>query len=162
MHKIASAKASTQPKNSVAAALQVVLNDTHALYHLTHHYHFNVEGKNFYGLHHLFEEQYNELFQSFDVIGERIRALGEYVDFADQSSFDPSAKIKKIATIASADERATAMVKDLVDMHDQVIASCVTAKDLADEVKDDVTNDLMISRLTALDKAKWMLLSSSK
>ena len=64
MNKVTSVKTGSQPKNSVGAALQVVLNDSHALYHLTHHYHFNVEGKNFYGLHHLFEEQYNELFLS--------------------------------------------------------------------------------------------------
>ena len=166
MHKMTSVKAgafdSNRAKSSVAAALQLVLNDSHALYQLTHHYHFNVEGRHFYGLHHLFDEQYNELFSSFDVIGERIRALGEYVDFADASSFDPSAKIKKIATIKDADDRATAMVKDLVDLHDKVIASCMSAKDLADEAKDDVSVDLMVSRLAALEKARWMLLSSAK
>lgn len=162
MHKMTSVKKSQQPMNSVAAALQVVLNDSHALYQLTHHYHFNVEGKHFYGLHHLFDEQYNELFQSFDVIGERIRALGDYVDFANENTCNPSAKIKKIASLSDADERATLMVKDLIDMHESVIASCKTAKDLADEAKDDVSVDLMVSRLAALEKAKWMLLSSAK
>jgi starvation-inducible DNA-binding protein len=161
MNKVSSIKTNPEQK-SVAGALQTVLNDSHALYHLTHHCHFNVEGKHFYGLHHLFDEQYNELFTSFDVIGERIRALGEYVDFTDTSSFDPSAKIKKIASITEADDRATAMVKDLVAMHDIVIASCQSAKSIADQAKDDVTIDLMISRLAALEKAKWMLLSSAK
>ncbi len=150
------------PQSSVAGALQVVLNDSHALYQLTHHYHFNVEGRHFYGLHHLFDEQYNELFLSLDVIGERIRALGDYVDFTDESACAPSAKVKKIAALQDADDRATAMVTDLVDMHEKVISSCQSAKDLASDIKDDVSVDLMISRLAVLDKAKWMLLSSAK
>ena len=72
MHKMTSVKAgafdSNRAKSSVAAALQLVLNDSHALYQLTHHYHFNVEGRHFYGLHHLFDEQYNELFSDDDCI----------------------------------------------------------------------------------------------
>ena len=166
MNKISSVKPhpdhSKAANASVAEALQIVLNDSHTLYHFTHHCHFNVEGKNFYGLHHLFEEQYNELFLSFDIIGERIRALGEYVYFADTASFDSSTKFKKIISIKNADEQAIAMINDLISLHDIVIASCQAAKSKANQADDDVTVDLMIARLTVLEKAKWMLTSSAK
>lgn len=147
----------------IADGLQAVLNDTRALYQITHHYHFNVEGKNFYALHKLFEEQYNELFISYDEIGERIRAIGAYVDFeSGNHHLIASSKLSKVMSIKDVEQRADQMVKDLVELHEKVIDSCLGAKKLAEDSKDDITADLMIQRIAALEKAKWMLSSLAK
>lgn len=147
----------------IADGLQAVLNDTRALYQITHHYHFNVEGKNFFALHKLFEEQYNELFVSYDEIGERIRAIGAYVDFESGSPHMIAAsKVEKIMSINDPEKRAEEMVKDLVELHEKVIGSCQGAKKVAEDSKDDVTADLMIERIAVLEKAKWMLSSLAK
>ena len=60
----------------VIAALEQALADTYALALKTQNYHWNVEGPTFYGLHNLFEEQYNDAHGAVDELAERIRALG--------------------------------------------------------------------------------------
>ena len=47
----------------------------------THGFHWNVTGPMFQTLHLMFMEQYTDLWNSIDVIAERIRALGEYAPF---------------------------------------------------------------------------------
>jgi len=54
----------------------VILAGTYALYLKTQYYHWNVVGAEFYNLHKMFEEQYEELRDAVDDIAERIRTLG--------------------------------------------------------------------------------------
>jgi DNA-binding ferritin-like protein len=49
------------------------------------------------------------------------------------------------------------MLKDLLKTHEQVRARVVEACDLAGELGDKATEDLMIERLHAHDKTIWML-----
>ncbi|TMV47685.1 DNA starvation/stationary phase protection protein, partial [Thioclava sp. BHET1] len=61
----------------VVRLLSEVLADTYRLVFKTHVYHWNVEGPLFYSVHHLTEEQYEDMFAAADVLAERIRALGQ-------------------------------------------------------------------------------------
>ena len=61
-------------------ALQSTLYELVALQHSTHQAHWNVVGQNFYELHDLLGEIYNEIFPYIDMIAERKRALGVAAD----------------------------------------------------------------------------------
>ena len=58
--------------------LNLVLADSYALMALTHLAHWNVEGSDFFQLHKIFQEQYENLFEAVDEIAERVRALDAY------------------------------------------------------------------------------------
>ncbi len=139
----------------VTDTLKKVLADTYALMLKTQNYHWNVEGENFNGLHNLFEQQYNELFQTIDVIAERLRALGEKAP----GTFAQFTKLKSIADGDSELDSAS-MVKDLYKSNQQVLATIQDARQKAEKAGDEATIDLYNQRTAAHDKASWMLKSS--
>lgn len=153
-----------QSNNAVTMTLQDVLTSTYGLYLATHNYHWNVEGENFVPLHKLFDEQYNELFKSIDDIAERIRALDDYA-----LPFEGDNLVKILSTTSNslnketdANSRATRMVHNLMTLNEEVVKACQTAKKSAQKAQDDETENLMVERITAHQKAMWMLRSIAK
>ena len=140
---------------NVARELSKVLADSYAVYLKTHGYHWNVRGTEFFSLHGLFQQQYNEIWAALDDIAERIRALGE---LAPQS---PSA-FANLTSIKDGDPEKDAqeMLAELVRDHGVVIATARAALDAADEIGDEASVDLMTQRLAAHEKSAWMLRSS--
>ena len=74
-------------RQQIGEGLSKLLADTYTLYLNTHNFHWNVTGPMFNTLHLMFMDQYTELWNSVDVIEERIRALdqfaiGSYKDFS--------------------------------------------------------------------------------
>lgn len=154
-------KESTPP---ISESLQNVLSNTYGLYFATHNYHWNVEGSQFINLHKLFDEQYNELFQAVDIIAERIRALESYaIPFKDKDILNilktTSDAINKETDVNT---RALRMVHNLIDMNQTVINICQLTKNEAQAVEDDETESLMVERVTAHQKALWILRSIVK
>jgi len=150
--------------NPATQFLQGVLADTYGLYLATHNYHWNVEGSKFIMLHKLFEEQYNELFIAIDSIAERIRALNEY---ALPFEGDNILKILKMTSNplnkeTNADQRAERMVHNLIALNEAVVKSCQWAKEELRNVHDDESESLLVERVTAHQKASWMLNSIIK
>jgi starvation-inducible DNA-binding protein len=153
-----------ESENPVSKNLQQVLANTYGLYLATHNYHWNVEGLHFVALHELFSDQYNELFESIDVIAERIRSLGFYA-----LPFEGSEILNTLQTTsnamnkeADANARASRMVHNLIEMNDSVIESCQSTKKECQNSNDDESEDLMIGRITTHQKAIWMLKSIIK
>ena len=149
---------------SVSESLHDVLADTYGLYLTTHNYHWNVEGQQFANLHKLFNEQYNELFQAVDVIAERIRALGAYVlPFEGKEIMGVFKAIPSIINQETgANAKAERMVYNLIEINKSVIESCQFAKNEAQVIVDDESENLMVERITAHQKALWMLKSIVK
>ncbi len=77
---------------AVIACLKQVLADLHVLTALTHNAHWNVEGFNFLALHKEFGDEYDAAFEETDVIAERIRQLGQYIEVG-LGAFEGSAGI---------------------------------------------------------------------
>ena len=146
---------SPKDRKAVAEGLAKLLADTYAVYLKTHGYHWNVRGPNFSQLHSLFMAQYTEMWTAIDEVAERIRALGElapqgYGAFGNLSAIkdgDPS-------------KNAEAMLKDLIDSHETLIATLYASLPAAQEAGDEVSASLISDRLTAHEKHVWMLRSS--
>ena len=146
---------SAKDRKTVAEGLSKVLADSYAVYLKTHGYHWNVRGPNFSQLHSLFMAQYTEMWTAIDEVAERIRALGElapqgYGAFGNLSAIkdgDPS-------------KNAEAMLKDLIESHETLIATLYASLPAAQEAGDEVSASLISDRLTAHEKHVWMLRSS--
>lgn len=148
---------SSKDRKSVADGLSRSLADAFTLYLKTHNFHWNVTGQMFNSLHTMFEGQYTEQWAALDEIAERIRALGfnspgSYKEFADLTSIPEEEGLTD-----SADWKE--MVRQLVVGNE---AFCKTAREtleLADDVDDNATEDLLIKRLQVHEKNAWMLRS---
>ncbi len=139
-------------REKIAQGLARVLADTYALYLKTHGYHWNVTGPHFAGLHTMFEEQYRELWTATDEIAERIRALGVYAP-GSGAEFASLTSIKEAQGVPKAND----MVADLATGHEQVARTAREAFPVAEEANDQPTMDLLTERMTASEKAAWML-----
>lgn len=139
----------------VARELTKVLADSYAVYLKTHGYHWNVRGPQFFALHNLLEQQYREIWEALDDIAERIRSVGE---FAPQGY----AAFANLTSIKDGDpeKEASAMLAELIDDHQTLIATARRALKAAEGDGDDVTVDLLTQRLAAHEKSAWMLRST--
>jgi starvation-inducible DNA-binding protein len=147
---------SSRGRQRVADGLGVLLADTHTLYLTTHGYHWNVTGPLFPALHTLFEQQYNELWLAVDQVAERIRSLDRPAPFGC-STFARQANVREGKAI-----EAMAMLADLVAGHEAAAHTVRTLWPVAETAGDQATLDLLAARLSAHEKATWMLRATSK
>ncbi len=138
----------------VIAALEQSLADTYSLALKTQNYHWNVEGPDFFGLHSLFEEQYNDALAAVDDLAERIRALGAPAPGGLQAYLD-------MTGISDARQNidASAMVADLLASHETMADTLRNGVAAAEQAGDAASADMLTGRLTAHEKAAWMLRS---
>lgn len=141
-------------RKTVAVGLSQVLADSYKLMLKIHNYHWNVVGPNFYTIHKMTEEQYNELFAAIDDIAERIRAIG----FLAPGTF---AEFDKLSTIKDGDMEldAEAMLQDLVDSHITIAHTAKAVALKADEYRDLVSADMLTKRIETHEKFAWLLQS---
>lgn len=141
-------------RNLIAEGLSVLLADTYTLYLKTHNFHWNVTGPMFNTLHHMFEQQYNELALAVDLIAERIRALGFFAP-ASYAEYIKLATIKEENYIPKAEE----MIKILLDGNEAVIRTARSVFSKAENASDESTCDLLTQRMQLHEKTAWMLRS---
>jgi len=136
--------------------LHKILADTSVVYYKTHAFHWNVEGSDFYPLHLMFEKFYVTLWESLDEIAERIRALNGKAPPSLIMLLE-NASIKEMETTPT----APVMVQTLKDDYLLLAQKTKNAALLAEEKKDPITSNILTEQATFLEKAAWMLFSSS-
>lgn len=141
-------------RRDIAEGLCRVMADTFTLYFKTHAFHWNVEGPQFYGLHALFEAQYQEMWNAIDGIAERIRALGQVAP----GSFGQLASLTAVREQPSV-PTAKAMILELLEGHEAVIATIRTVLVTAQDARDEASVGILAARLEVHEKAAWMLSS---
>jgi starvation-inducible DNA-binding protein len=132
-----------------------VLGDTFTLYTKTHSFHWNVTGPNFYSLHNLFKELYEDLIEGGDTIAERIRALGYWAP----SSFSELASLSAVKEETHHIYDASDMLRQLVLDNELVVRRLKEVFDVAESNHDGVTADMITQRMNVHSKAAWMLRS---
>ncbi len=137
-------------RKTVAADLDKVLHGTYELLLATQLVHWNARGSIFYSLHKLTEDQYGTLFETLDIVAERMRALGASVPAAGSTrEFTVSSNIKS--------DDILKMVAQLVAMHELAASVAREAAEAADDVEDIGTSDMLVDCLKFHEKAVWML-----
>jgi starvation-inducible DNA-binding protein len=137
-----------------SVGLSRLLADTYTLYLMTHNYHWNVTGPMFNTLHLMFMDQYTEMWGAVDAIAERIRALG----YPAPGSYSAFASLSNITEESELPD-ALAMVANLVKGHETVVRTARQVFEIADEVNDQSTADVVTQRLQIHEKTAWMLRS---
>ena len=143
---------SEDQSKSVIEAIEGVLMGTYNLTVTTQLAHWNAQGANFIAFHLLTEKQYGELFETVDILAERIRQLGRSVPLNSTGEF-----IVK-GTLNNNDVRQA--TKQLIELHEASSEKAKAAAELADEAGDIGTNDILVDCVKFHDKAAWMLRAS--
>ena len=120
-------------------------------------FHWNVEGSDFYQLHNLFEDIYNEVYGAVDAFAENIRKIDSYAP----GSFS---RLSQLAEIND-EERippAKNMLEILLQDNDIVLESIKTAYDTAESIGAVGLSDFLAGRQDAHMKHAWMLRATLK
>lgn len=142
-------------RKRLAERLGAATADTYLLLAKTQGYHWNVAGPLFVSIHELTEQQYKDLFEAADDLAERIRALGE----ASPGSYARFADLSAIEEDDGAPKSAAAMVEALAHDNELVARRMKAASDIAEELGDKVTEDMLIARMQVHEQNAWMLRS---
>ncbi len=137
-------------RRQIAKRVGTVLQGTYQLLLASQLVHWNVRGELFLPIHQLTEQHYQALFETLDILAERMRALGSEVpsDGATKS-FMVTAKLDGSSM--------KTMVEQLITMHEEAAKTAREVAGFADEADDPVTNDMMMDCLRFHEKAIWML-----
>ena len=141
-------------RKKIAEGLSCLLADSYTLYLKTHNFHWNVTGPMFQTLHVLFQAQYTEMWNSIDVIAERIRALGypapgSYKLFVELSSIPEAESVPK----------AKDMIRQLVEGQEAVARTARRVFAIVSKANDQPSADLLTQRMEVHEKNAWMLRS---
>ncbi len=138
-------------------SLSKILAETYTLYLKTQNYHWNVTGPFFGQLHEMFGGQYEALVEPIDAIAERIRALGATAP-GTMREFSKLSGIKE----ASYGIKAGDMLKHLRDDNRKLVETLKEGIEICGEADDKATEDMLIERVEAHEKAIWMLEATLK
>lgn len=119
-----------------------------------HQAHWYIKGPNFFSLHPKLEELYDDLTVQMDDMAERLLAIGgepysTLKEFIDHSLIKESIDDKNL----SEKEMIQSVITDFEILRDELSSGIK----LTDEENDGVSNDLLISQKTEVDKTIWML-----
>ena len=144
-----------QQRQKIVQGLEQLLANSYILYIKTHNYHWNVTGANFYSLHLLFEELYQNLATAVDTIAERIRQLGFKVN-ASYQHFINKSDIKEETKDLTSEQMVQQLIEDNLVLI-QVIRQWMPT---AESLQDVASSDLMAERARTHEKQVWMLRST--
>ena len=122
------------------------------MYTKLHNYHWYVKGHQFFTLHAKFEELYNEATAHMDEIAERVLTLGG----------DPVATLKEhlqqsVVKEATGSEKADEMVEKIATDFGEIMTSLKKGMELAADIGDDMTEDILNAIYQSIEKHQWML-----
>jgi starvation-inducible DNA-binding protein len=132
---------------ALVEGLTQLLVDTDSIYIKTRNYHQNVTGAVYRTFHKMFENQYAELTSAFDLIAERIRALGVPAP-TSQVQFNNS----KLRDEKQSPAKSQDMIKDLLEDQEMIIRRALCVFPLAEKARDRSARELMVLRILAHEK----------
>lgn len=138
--------------NNLHAVLNTQIANWTVLFMKLHNYHWYVKGGQFFTLHSKFEEFYTEAATYIDELAERLLAIGG----------KPVATLKEIleqSTVkeASNNENAEQMVEEIAQDFTLLIKQLKEGMDIAEQVNDEITGDMLLAIHSSLEKHTWML-----
>lgn len=133
-----------KPAKSMDKILQDVVNEMFSFYFKLHKYHWNVTGQNFFDLHSMFGDMYEDVWENIDKTAEYIRILGSMAD------------IKPVMTSSNANGDMQ-MVADVLKANQSMITCLKTAEDAADYYEHCDIENFIADRLDQHNKWNWQL-----
>jgi len=136
----------------VTTGLNILLSDATVFYQKVRHYHWNVTGPHFFGLHDRFEDLYTVWNDAIDEIAEQVRSRGDRPVHTLADVLD-LASIEEDPSTPPADEMVRTVVSDLSAL-DESVQSLI---DRAEAAGDDGTAALLEDLRDQIEEDRWML-----
>lgn len=124
-----------------------VFEKTTDLYWKTHSYHWNYLGPDFYQIHKMLDEQYNNLWSALDQIAERMRVQ------------NLPAPVKLPQSEAKAKQRQD-ILNDLLNLQEEIIITLKSSIETLTKENDPAGTDFLTGRLAEHEKMAWMIKAS--
>ena len=142
----------------IAAALNVLLADSFALYLKTKNFHWHVSGPHFRDYHKLLDEQAAEIIDATDDMAERVRKIGA----ATIKSIGHIARLQTVTDNNADFVSPDAMLRELMDDNRAHVEALRKAHDLCDEYNDIATASLIENWIDAAEKRVWFLFETTR
>ncbi|MEX1192310.1 MAG: DNA starvation/stationary phase protection protein [Brumimicrobium sp.] len=147
----------SEETKEVVENLNKLLANLHVHYQKLRNYHWNVVGPDFFDIHEIFEQEYNEVKLEIDDIAERIRVFGK-TPYSTLKKYLEISEVKETGTDLSADD----MVKEILSDFEIILSFMIDSAEASDKIGDIATNDLITGFIKRTEKRHWMLTSFSK
>lgn len=138
-------------------SLKTVLGSTFTLYLKFHSAHWNIEGPFFESYHKLFNDIYDDLWESVDSIAEQIRQLDAYAP-GSLERFIELSKIKGTNEILPSNALVVMLLKDIESLISLTTESLHAAEK---EDKQGLVN-FLAGQVEMLSKWRWQLRATAK
>jgi starvation-inducible DNA-binding protein len=137
--------------------MKVLLATNFAFYLKLHFFHWNVEGPNFPQYHELFDDLYNDVWQTTDTIAEHIRAIQGYAP-GSLGRFKDLSRIQDQVDPPSAQEMIMIALLD----NNEMVSTLTEVYHLAEDAGEIGLANFLQDRIIAHKKHGWMLRATSK
>lgn len=142
--------------NSLATALQKVLNETIVFYFAAHRAHWNVEGEDFTEYHELFSNIYEDAISSVDPLAENMRKIQAFPGTLTEAVMNSSFKDDMTIT------EALGLASGILEKNNAVNASVMAAFAAANAANEQGVANFLAERDDQHKKWAWQLRSSLK
>jgi starvation-inducible DNA-binding protein len=143
----------SEQRDAVTNAVNPLIADSFALYVKTKNFHWHLSGPHFRDYHLLFDEQAEAIFETIDVLAERVRKIGG-------TTMRSISHIGETQTIADDNDDfvpADQMVQRLLDDNRHMAANIREAIDLTEEQGDSPTSNILQDVLDQTERRIWFL-----
>lgn len=118
-----------------------------------HNHHWYVKGLEFFRLHELFEEYYDEVNEYYDEFAERLLTING----RPTSTLSGYLKITSLKEVTKQNLTSNEMLLDILNDFETIINELKDGVKIAQDIDDEQSADLFISTTAALEKHAWML-----
>jgi len=138
---------------AVTEAVNPLIADAFALYVKTKNFHWHLSGSHFRDYHLLFDEQADAIFESIDIMAERVRRVGG-------TTIRSISHIGQLQTIEDDNDDfvpAGQMIKRLMDDNGHIAQMIRAAIEVCDKNRDSATSNALQEILDETERRKWFL-----
>jgi starvation-inducible DNA-binding protein len=142
----------------VVNAVNPLVADAFALYTKTKNFHWHLSGSHFRDYHLLFDEQADAIFESIDILAERVRRIGG-------TTIRSITHISELQTISDNNNdfvSPDAMILELLKDNQQIAHNQRQAIKITEDNRDTPTSNLLQDQLDATERRIWFLFEVSQ
>ena len=136
---------------------RIAFSSTFSFYVKAHSFHWNVEGRDFYEYHKLFEEIYEEVYGSIDTFAENIRKLDAYMP-TSYHTLSMLTRIEDENRVPNKDQ----MVQELLMDSEKILIILKKNYNVAEAEGEHGLSNFLAERMDAHKKHAWFLRASIK
>jgi starvation-inducible DNA-binding protein len=128
-----------------------------SFYMKTHAFHWNVEGRDFFEYHKLFETIYQEVLDHIDDFAEKLRSIAIYTPYTHQT-LSMLSKVEDENYVPAKDQMVTELLMD----NEKMLIILKKTYDAAEAAGEHGFSNFLAERMDAHRKHGWFLRASSK